>query len=233
MSIGILGFFLIWGISMFNSVEFVRGLCRDRKIAISALEKGCGFANGYLNPKKMSKLPYDRAVAISNYLGVSVDLILTGVESDDNRAIANASHALNELLSASPDAPSKQRLQLLFDVSDFDVDVVCYNLGIDQSILENWLKHGELPPQPIIDKIMGVFHIQPHQLLSISELDAYHSEQSEWGRETKNAPAENSKGDVLDEVDVAFYGEFKELSEDDKEIVRGMVSAMRQRRGKI
>ena len=51
--------------------------------------------------------------------------------------------------------------------------------------------------------------------------------------EAKNAPAEGGKGDVLDEVDVAFYGEFKELSEDDKEIVRSMVATMRQRRGKI
>lgn len=53
------------------------------------------------------------------------------------------------------------------------------------------------------------------------------------GEETKNAPAENGKGDILDDVDVAFYGEFRELSEDDKEIVRSMVAAMRQRRGKI
>lgn len=51
--------------------------------------------------------------------------------------------------------------------------------------------------------------------------------------ETKNGPAEGGKGDVLDEVDVAFYGDFKELSEDDKEIVRSMVAAMRRRRGKI
>lgn len=115
---------------MFNSVEYVREICRQRKIAISVLEKDCGFANGYLNPKKMAKLPYDRAVVIANYLGLSVDLILTG-------------------------------------------------------------------------------------------------------EETKNAPAVSDKGDVLDEVDVAFYGEFKELSEDDKEIVRSMVATMRQRRGKI
>ena len=34
----------------------------------------------------------------------------------------------------------------------------------------------------------------------------------------------------LDQVDVAFYGEFKELSEEDKETVRDMVRIMRQRR---
>lgn len=34
----------------------------------------------------------------------------------------------------------------------------------------------------------------------------------------------------LDQVDVAFYGEFKELSDEDKETVRDMVRIMRERR---
>lgn len=38
--------------------------------------------------------------------------------------------------------------------------------------------------------------------------------------------------DILDEVDVAFYGEFKELSEEQKETVRDMVRIMRQHRKK-
>lgn len=36
--------------------------------------------------------------------------------------------------------------------------------------------------------------------------------------------------DVLDQVDVAFYGDFKELNEEEKETVRDMVRLMRQRR---
>ena len=36
--------------------------------------------------------------------------------------------------------------------------------------------------------------------------------------------------DILDQVDVAFYGDFKELNEDEKETVRDMVRLMRQRR---
>lgn len=38
--------------------------------------------------------------------------------------------------------------------------------------------------------------------------------------------------DVLDQVDVAFYGEFKELDEDEKRTVRDMVRLMRERRMK-
>ena len=42
----------------------------------------------------------------------------------------------------------------------------------------------------------------------------------------------NRTGDVLDEVDIAFYGDFKELNEDDKATVRDMVRVMRERRSK-
>lgn len=44
------------------------------------------------------------------------------------------------------------------------------------------------------------------------------------GLESSEAPIS------LDQVDVAFYGDYKELSEDDKETVRDMVRIMRERR---
>ena len=36
--------------------------------------------------------------------------------------------------------------------------------------------------------------------------------------------------DILEDVDVAFYGDFKELNDEEKEAVRDMVRLMRQRR---
>ena len=57
---------------MFNSVEYLRQLCRERKIPVSQLERSCGFSNGYLNPRKLTKLPYDRAAAAAEYLGIDV-----------------------------------------------------------------------------------------------------------------------------------------------------------------
>ena len=65
---------------MFNSIQYVREICKERGIPVSRLEKDCGFANGYLNPQKLQKLPYDRAVTIARYLGISVDYLLTGEE---------------------------------------------------------------------------------------------------------------------------------------------------------
>ena len=41
---------------------------------------------------------------------------------------------------------------------------------------------------------------------------------------------QNEPRDILDEVDVAFYGDFKELNDEEKEAVRDMVRLMRQRR---
>ena len=39
-----------------------------------------------------------------------------------------------------------------------------------------------------------------------------------------------NKKDILADVDVAFYGDFMELDEEQKEAVRDMVRLMRQRR---
>lgn len=41
---------------------------------------------------------------------------------------------------------------------------------------------------------------------------------------------ESAPTDILDEVDVAFYGEYKELDDEEKEAVRDMVRLMRKRR---
>lgn len=67
---------------MYNSVQYVRELCQQRKIPISQLEKECGFSNGYLNPKKMAKIPYERARVIADYLGVSISSILNGRDDE-------------------------------------------------------------------------------------------------------------------------------------------------------
>lgn len=81
---------------MFSSVQFVRDLCQERNIPIAKLEKDCGFSNGYLNPKKMSKLPYDRAVVIAKYLGVSENLILTGSDDTKNAPTVSGERAMSD-----------------------------------------------------------------------------------------------------------------------------------------
>ena len=41
---------------------------------------------------------------------------------------------------------------------------------------------------------------------------------------------QSDSSDILDEVDIAFYGDYKELSEEEKKAVRDMVRLMRERR---
>lgn len=62
---------------MLTGVDYIRDVCKSNKISIASLEKKCGFSNGYLNPKKLKKVPYDRAVLIVNYFAqnhISVDI---------------------------------------------------------------------------------------------------------------------------------------------------------------
>ena len=82
MSRGWIGYFLKGWDHMFNSVQFVRDICKERGIPVSQLERHCGFSNGYLNAKKLTRLPYDRAQLIALYLDIDVDLILTGEKKD-------------------------------------------------------------------------------------------------------------------------------------------------------
>lgn len=80
---------------MYNPVVFIREECERRGIAVSALEKRCGFSNGYLNPKKITKMPYDRAVAVAREFDIPVEQLLTG-EIDEKKPISGDFMSLKE-----------------------------------------------------------------------------------------------------------------------------------------
>lgn len=61
-----------------TSVDRVKALCKERRIAIYKLEKDLGFGNGYLGQLKKGVLPDDRLYLIANYLGVDPEYISTG-----------------------------------------------------------------------------------------------------------------------------------------------------------
>lgn len=66
----------------FNSVDEVKKICKERKIPISKLEQACGFSNGYVGKLREGKFPADRLYSISQFLGVSVDYLMTGEEKE-------------------------------------------------------------------------------------------------------------------------------------------------------
>ena len=58
-----------------TTVERVKSICKERKIAISKLETSCGFSNGYIRSLKKGVIP--------NFLGVSIEFLLTGKEDGE------------------------------------------------------------------------------------------------------------------------------------------------------
>ena len=70
-----------------KNVERLKLLCKERKIPISRLEKDLGFGNGYISQLKKGTFPYDRAVKIAEYLGVTVEYLVDGVEKTANPAV--------------------------------------------------------------------------------------------------------------------------------------------------
>ena len=91
---------------------------------------------------------------------------------------------------------------------------LCDELGISRGLMTD-LKMGRKKGvnAETAQKIASFFGVSVGYLLGIEGSDAV---------------SENTVN--LDQIDVAFYGDFKELSEEDKETVRDMVRIMRQRR---
>lgn len=99
------------------------------------------------------------------------------------------------------------RIQSLCEEKGIRPGRLCNELGISRSVMTD-LKMGRKKTvnAETAQKIAGFFGVSVGYLL---------------GQET---------GDLLEQVDVAFYGEYKELDEKDKETVRDMVRLMRERR---
>ncbi|MFR1834194.1 MAG: helix-turn-helix domain-containing protein [Lachnospiraceae bacterium] len=67
-----------------TSVERVKAICKERKIAISRLEKDLGFSNGYIGQLRKGVFPDDRLKLIADYFNVTVEYLMTGKENEAN-----------------------------------------------------------------------------------------------------------------------------------------------------
>lgn len=90
------------------------------------------------------------------------------------------------------------------------------DIGLSNSITTKWKKTGATPGGIPCSGL-------PNTL--VSALTTFS------GKKRKSTPATGGeREDVLDDVDIAFYGEYKELTEEDRATIRDMVSVMRKRR---
>lgn len=88
--------------------------------------------------------------------------------------------------------------------------------GISSASFSQWKTGKFTPSRKKVQSAADVLGVSAEYLLT--------------GEETKKAPANNGERDVLDEIDVAFYGEYKELTDDQKATIRDMVAVMRKRK---
>ena len=58
-----------------NQVENVKQICKEKGVAISKLEKECGFSNGYISQLRKGVFPTDRLIKIAKYLNVPLDTL--------------------------------------------------------------------------------------------------------------------------------------------------------------
>lgn len=97
-----------------NSVERVKAICKERKIAISKLERDLGYANGYIGQLRKGVLPDDRLSEIAKYLSVSTEYLITGEDKKEQAAIDVVDDDLKEYLD---ELRSRQEMRMLFSTT--------------------------------------------------------------------------------------------------------------------
>ncbi len=104
-----------------------------------------------------------------------------------------------------------ETIQRLCDARGIRPGRLCDDLGLSRGLMTD-LKMGRKKgvSAQTAQKIATYFQVTVAQLLGQEEIQP----------------------DILDEVDVAFYGEFKELTPEQKDTVRDMVRLLRQRQKK-
>lgn len=93
--------------------------------------------------------------------------------------LSETKSALSSMVEKLPSLPSGKRLEFLFDKTDSDPMVIAFNLDIDQIYLTRWMESSQLPPRPVIDKILGVFQMKATELLNSKEMIAYSEDAKE------------------------------------------------------
>lgn len=90
--------------------ERIKQLCKEKGISIKKLENDLGFGNGYVSKLDKSVPSTDKIQAIANYLGTSVDYLISGKQSAQYYLNDETARIAQEVFD-SPD------LRLLFDAA--------------------------------------------------------------------------------------------------------------------
>lgn len=136
-----------------------------------------------------------------------------------------------------------KRIEELCNENHVNITTMCKDSGASRASLTD-LKKGRKQnlSTETLNKIAKYFSVSVDYLIGnvsepffqldnkaiLEEINSY--------EEPKKAPTEDGErsenGDILDEVDVAFYGDYKQLTEENKETLRAMARLFRERQGK-
>ena len=59
-----------------NVAELVKKTCKEKGISIAKLERDLDFGNGYIGKYKKDVFPVDKAIKISEYLGIDIGTLI-------------------------------------------------------------------------------------------------------------------------------------------------------------
>ena len=105
-----------------NTVQRIKSICKERKIPISRLESDLGFGNAYISGLKKGTVPDDRLKLISEYLGLSMNYLITGKEKESaftvemakiDVQISNQSKRLKEYMLKLAELPKDKQENIL------------------------------------------------------------------------------------------------------------------------
>ena len=71
-----------------NTVERIKSICKEQKIAISTLEKECGFSNGYIGQLRKGSMPDDRLRKVADFLELSTNYLMYGADVEFSQEMA-------------------------------------------------------------------------------------------------------------------------------------------------
>ena len=99
-----------------NSVDRVKEICKERKIAISKLEKACGFANGYIGQLRKGAFPDDRLQKIAAYLEVDPVYLMSGDPKEKPATIGDGLEEKRQILNGLFDQCSQEDQDRVIDL---------------------------------------------------------------------------------------------------------------------
>lgn len=206
---------------MSNMYERILTLCANKGIKPGKLCTDTGLSRGLMSDLKMGRtkqLSAKTVKTIAEYFGVSTDYLIGseyGGGSGSGAGFGDGTGYGGPILKGNTAYERAVELCSLYTVNNMGFREVCIAAGLNDEAIIAWA-NGRLPKRETLEQISKCMLVPVDFLLG----------------ETEKAPAGDGKRDILDDVDIAFYGEFKELTEDDKETVRDMVRVMRERRAK-